>query len=58
VTIVQALADGRDRKSIAYSLGLSEPMITYEIRHAAELAKVRRSAAALVAKALRAGWMQ
>ena len=45
-------------KEIAYELGLSQPMITHEIRRAAELMMVTRTPAALVAKALRKGWMQ
>lgn len=54
--IVKMLADGDVRKEIASTFGVSEAAICQRIRLMADIMRVPRKDAAIVAKALREGW--
>lgn len=56
VTIVSKLAAGEVRKEIASSFGVSESAVCQRIRIIADIMRVPRKDAAIVAKALREGW--
>lgn len=55
--IVVLLADGKIRKFVAQKFGVSEAFICQQIREACDRAKVVRKDSAIVAKAIRSGWV-
>lgn len=56
--MVRMLADGKLRKTIAEHFGVSEVTIHHHLREACDRAGVIRKDFALVAKAIRQGWIE